>query len=85
MGVGAYLLTFSYFNPRSLTTLQDAKIMSIKIHFKGFRTAHLHIYKWLMYTHNIIQKVLEKKKTNKQTNKQKQNKYNVILKKRFHG
>ena len=36
MRVGAYLLTFLYFNPRSLTTLQDAKIRSIKIHFKGF-------------------------------------------------
>ena len=71
MGVGAYLLTFLYFNPRSLTTLQDAKIMSIKIHFKGCRSAHLQIYKWLRYTHNIIQKILEKKK---QTNKQKQNK-----------
>ena len=68
MRVGAYLPTFLYFNFRSLTTLQDAK-MSIKIHFKGFRTAHLQIYKWLMYTHNIIQKILEK--TNKQTNKNK--------------
>ena len=77
MRVGAYLLTFLYFN---------AKIMSIKIHFKGYRTAHLQIYKWLMYTHNIIQKILEK--TNKQTNKQKQNKnkQNVILKKKkFNG
>ena len=60
MRVGAYMLTFLYFN---------AKIMSIKIHFKGYRTAHLQIYKWLMYTHNIIQKILEKK--NKQTNKNK--------------
>ena len=59
MRVGAYLFTFLYFNLRSLTTLQDAKIM-----LKGFRTAHLQIYKWLMYTHNIIQKILEK--TNKQ-------------------
>ena len=83
MRVGAYLLTFLYFNPRNLTTLQDAKIMSIKIHFKGFRTAHLQIYKWLMYTHNIIQKILGKKQTNKQ--KQNKNKYNAILKKRFHG
>ena len=32
------LLTFLYFNPRSLTTLEDAKIMPIKIHFKGYRT-----------------------------------------------
>ena len=45
--------------------------MSIKIHFKGYRTAHLQIYKWLMYTHNIIRKILEK--TNKQTNKTKIN------------
>ena len=71
MHVGAYLLTFSYFSPRSLTTLQDAKIMSIKIHFKGYRSAHLEIQKWLMSTINIIQKILEK---NKQTNKQKPNK-----------
>ena len=47
--------------------IKDAKRMSIKIHFKGYRTAHLQIYKWLMYTHNIIQKILEKKKTNKET------------------
>ena len=60
MRVGAYMPTFLYFN---------AKIMSIKIHFKVYRTAHLQIYKWLMYTHNIIQKILEKK--NKQTNKNK--------------
>ena len=45
MGVGAYLhlLTFLYFNPRSLTTIQDAKRMSIKIHFKG---VVLHTYKF---------------------------------------
>ena len=80
------LIYFLIFNPCSLNvTLQDAKIMLIKTHLKGYRTAHLQIYKWLMYTHNIIQKILEK--TNKQTNKQKQNKnkYNAILKKRFHG
>ena len=71
----AYLLTFLYFNSRSLTTLQDAKIMSIKIHFKGFRTAHLQIYKRLMHTHNIIQKILEK---NKQTNKQTKTKQKYI-------
>ena len=78
MGVGAFLhlLTFLYFNPRSLTTIQDAKRMSIKIHFKGYRTAHLQIYKWLMYTHNIIQKILEK---NKETNKQNENKHNVFF------
>ena len=85
MRVGGYLLIFLYFNPRSLTTLQDAKIMSVKIHFKGFRTAHLQMYKWLMYTHNIIQKILEKKKNKETKTKQNKNKYNVILKKRFHG
>ena len=34
--------------------------MSVKIHFTGYRAAHLQIYNWLMYTHTIIQKVLEK-------------------------
>ena len=73
MRVGGYLLTFLYFNPRSLTTLQDAKIMSVKIHFKGLRTAHLQMYKWPMYTHNIIQKILDKnKQRNKNKTKQKQ-------------
>ena len=43
-----YLL---YFHPRSLTTIQDAKRMSVKIHFTGYRTAHLQIYNWLMYTY----------------------------------
>ena len=76
MRVGGYLLTFLYFNPRCLTTLQDAKIMSVKIHFKGFRTAHLQMYKWLMYTHNIIQKILEKKTTEKQ--KQNKTKINIM-------
>jgi len=32
------LLTYLYFNPRSLTTIQDAKRMSIKIHFTGYPT-----------------------------------------------
>ena len=32
------LLTYLYFNPRSLTTIQDAKRMSIKIRFTGYRT-----------------------------------------------
>ena len=73
---GGYLLTFLYFNPRCLTTLQDGKIMSVKIHFKGFRTAHLQMYKWLMYTHNIIQKILEKKTTKKQ--KQNKTKINIM-------
>ena len=31
-------LTYLYFNPRSLTTIQDAKRMSVKIHFTGYRT-----------------------------------------------
>ena len=51
--------TYLNFNPRSLTTIQDAKRMSIKIHFTGYRTAHLQVYNWLMRTH-IIQKILEK-------------------------
>ena len=50
--------------------------MSIKIHFTGYRTAHLEIHKWLMYTHIIIQKILEEKK---------QTSYNGMLKIRFHG
>ena len=53
------LLTYLYFNPRSLTTIQDAKRVSIKIRFTGYRTAHLQVYNWLMFTH-IIQKILEK-------------------------
>ena len=63
MGVGAFLhlFTFLYFNPRSLTTIQDAKRMSSKIQFTGYRTAQLQIYNWLMYTHIIIQTILEKK------------------------
>ena len=47
--------------------------MSVKIHLTGYRTAQLQIYNWLIYTHIIIQKILEKKI------------YNVILKIRFHG
>ena len=39
--------------------------MSIKIHFTGYRNAHLQIYNWLMYTHIIIQKILEKNGKNK--------------------
>ena len=31
-------LTYLYFNPRSLKTIQDAKRMSVKIHFTGYRT-----------------------------------------------
>ena len=68
-----YLLTYLYFNPRSPTTIQDAKRISIKIHFTGYRTALLQIYNWLMYAHIIIQKILEKTKIN------------VILKRRCHG
>ena len=68
-----YLLTYLYFYPRSPTTIQDAKRISIKIHFTGYRAAHLQIYNWLIYTHIIIQKILEKTKIN------------VILKRRFHG
>ena len=38
------LLSFLYFNPRSLTMLKDANnAMPIKIHFKGYRTE-----KWLI-------------------------------------
>ena len=48
--------------------------MPIKIHFTGYRSAHLQIHNCLMYTHITIQKILEKTK----------NKYNVILKIRFH-
>ena len=32
------LRTYLYFNPRSLTTIQDTKRMSIKIYFTGYRT-----------------------------------------------
>ena len=35
--------------------------MSSKIQFTGYRTAQLQIYNWLMYTHIIIQTILEKK------------------------
>ena len=45
------ILTYLYFNPRNLTTIQDATTMLIKIHFTGYRAAHLQIYKWLMYTY----------------------------------
>ena len=31
-------LTYLYFNPRSLTSIQDAKRMSVKIHFTRYRT-----------------------------------------------
>ena len=30
--------TYLYFNPRSLTSIQDAKRMSVKIHFIRYRT-----------------------------------------------
>ena len=43
LGETQLLLTYLHFNPRSLTTIQDAKRMSIKIHFTGYRTAHLQI------------------------------------------
>ena len=49
--------------------------MSSKIQFTGYRTAHLQIYNWLMYTHIIIQTILEKKNKSK---------YIIILKIRFH-
>ena len=31
-------LTYLYSNPRSLTSIQDAKRMSVKIHFTRYRT-----------------------------------------------
>ena len=31
-------LTYLYFNPRSLTSIQDAKRMSVEIHFTRYRT-----------------------------------------------
>ena len=31
-------LTYLYFNPRSLTSIQDAKRMSVKMHFTRYRT-----------------------------------------------
>ena len=38
------LLTYLLTNPCSLTTIQDAKRMSIKIHFTGYCSVHLQIY-----------------------------------------
>ena len=41
---GKILTTPLYFTPRSLTIIQDAERMSLKIHLTGFRTAHLQNY-----------------------------------------
>ena len=61
----SYLLTYILI----LEVLQLYRMLKkcqLKYIFTGYRTAHLQIYNWLMYTHILIQKILEGKNKTKQ-------------------